>query len=182
MSTAGVTHNPLNYDSRSIRLHWVTAALVAVLWCLGQTIDWFPKGDTRIAARSTHIIVGALLALILAYRIWWRLRHGRRLPPAGSAVEATLARLVHFALYAVLVITIALGLANTWVRGDNLFNLYTIPAFDPQNKALRHQVGDLHAWLANTLLCLAALHSAAGLAHHFIRRDDVLQRMLPQRV
>ena len=181
MSTAGVTRNPLNYDSRSIRLHWVTAALVAVLWCLGQTIDWFPKGDTRITARSTHIIVGALLALILAYRIWWRIRHGQRLPPAGSAVEATLARYVHFALYAALVITVALGLANAWVRGDNLFNLYTIPAFDPQDKALRHQVGDLHAWLANALLCLAALHAAAGLAHHFIQRDGVLRRMLPMR-
>ena len=182
MSTAGFTHDPLNYDSRSIRLHWVTAALVAVLWCLGQTVDWFPKGDIRIAARSTHIVVGVLLALILGYRIWWRMRHGRRLPAAGSGVEAALARVAHFALYAALVCTVAFGLVNTWVRGDNLFNLYTIPAFDPQDKALRRQVGDLHAWLANALLCLVALHAAAGLAHHFIRRDGVLRRMLPARV
>ena len=85
MSAADPQHDPLNYDSRSIRLHWVTAALVAVLWCLGQTIDWFPKGDIRIAARSAHILLGAVLALILAYRIWWRVSDGRRLPPAGSA-------------------------------------------------------------------------------------------------
>lgn len=181
MSAADPQHDPLNYDSRSIRLHWVTAALVAVLWCLGQTIDWFPKGDIRIAARSAHILLGAVLALILAYRIWWRVSDGRRLPPAGSGIEAALARLTHFALYAILFVTIVFGVANAWVRGDNLFNLYTIPAFDPQDKALRRQVGDLHAWLANTLLCLAALHAAAALAHHFIRKDGVLRRMLPAR-
>ncbi len=181
MSTADLTHHPLNYDSRSIRLHWVTAALVAVLWCLGQTVDWFPKGDIRVAARSTHVTLGLVLALILVYRIWWRISHGRRLPAAASGIEATLAQLAHFALYAALLVTVLLGVANIWVRGDNLFNLYTIPAFDPQNKALRHRVGDLHAWLANALLCLAALHASAGLAHYFIRRDGVLQRMLPAR-
>ncbi|HEY2394736.1 MAG TPA: cytochrome b/b6 domain-containing protein [Rudaea sp.] len=181
MSTADFTHNPLNYDSRSIRLHWVTAALVTVLWCLGQTVDWFPKGDLRTAVRSTHITLGAVLALILAYRIWWRISHGRRLPARGSGIEATLARFAHFALYAVLVLTVALGVANPWVRGDNLFNLLTIPAFDPGNKMLRHQVGALHAWLANALLCLAALHAASGLAHRFIGKDDVLRRMLPAR-
>jgi len=181
MSTADITHNPLNYDTRSIRLHWVTAALVTVLWCLGQTVDWFPKGNIRIAARSTHIALGVVLALVLGYRLWWRTGAGRRLPPAGSGIEAAIARVVHVALYAALFGTVALGLANTWVRGDNLFNLFRVPAFDPDNKALRRQVGDLHAWFANFLFCLAAFHAAAGLAHHFIRKDDVLHRMLPRR-
>jgi cytochrome b561 len=32
-----------------------------------------------------------------------------------------------------------------------------------------------------TLLALIALHAAAALYHYFIRRDGVLQRMLPAR-
>jgi cytochrome b561 len=182
MSAAGAIHNPLSYDIRSIRLHWVTAALVVVLWCLGQTIDWFPKGDIRIAARSTHICLGVALALMLCYRIWWRLGAGRRLPPAaGSRIESALSRVVHFALYATLLAAVALGLANEWARGDSLFNLFSVPAFDPGNKVLRQQVGDLHGWFADALLALAGFHAAAGLTHHFIRKDDLLHRMLPAR-
>lgn len=176
-----MTDSSLRYDSRSIRLHWTTAALVFMLWCLGETIDWFPKGDIRIAARSTHICLGAALALIVCFRIWWRLGTGRRLPPAGTGIVQSLSTAVHFTLYAALLGTVVLGAANTWVRGDNLFNLFTIPAFDPGNKVLRGQVGDLHALLANVVLWLAGFHAAAGLAHHFLWKDNVLRRMLPAR-
>jgi cytochrome b561 len=171
----------MNYDVRSIRLHWFTAALVVALWCLGQTIDWFPKGSLRIAARSSHVCLGVALALTLCYRLWWRVGGGRRLPPAGTGTVQALATVVHFALYATLLGVVALGLANVWVRGDTLFNLFTVPAFDPGNKALRAQVEDLHGLLANVLLGLAGFHAATGLAHHFFWKDDVLRRMLRAR-
>lgn len=176
-----MTPTPSTYDIRSIRLHWITAVLVIALWSLGQTIDWFPKGNLRIAARSVHICLGVSVGLILCYRLWWRAGGGRRLPAAGTGMIQMLSTLVHFALYAALLGAVTLGLANVWVRGDNLFNLFTVPAFDPGNKALRSQVGELHALFANVLLGLAGFHAAAGLAHHFIWKDDVLRRMLPGR-
>jgi len=169
------------YDTSSIVLHWVTAALVVALWCLGQTIDWFPKGSARTAARGTHICLGVALALVLSYRIWWRSARGRRLPAVDAGMLSRLSRFVHFTLYFALAATILLGIGNAWVRGDNLFDLLTIPAYDPTDKALRRQVGDLHALLANVLLGLAALHAAAGLTHHFIWKDGVLRRMWPSR-
>ncbi len=40
--------------------------------------------------------------------------------------------------------------------------------------------GDVHGILANYgLLVLVGLHVAAALYHYFVRRDGVLQRMLP---
>jgi len=171
-----------NYDARSIRLHWITAALVVALWCLGETVDWFPKGNIRIGARSLHICLGVALGSLLCYRLWWRLgADAVRLAPAGAAIVRALATLLHFALYAMLLATVVLGLANAWVRGDTLFNLITIPAFDPGNKALRGQVEDLHALSANILIWLAGFHAAMGLAHHFVWKDGVLRRMLPAR-
>ena len=42
--------------------------------------------------------------------------------------------------------------------------------------------GDVHVLLADYgLLTLVGLHVLAALYHHFIRRDGVLQRMLPGR-
>ena len=172
---------PVSYDSRSIRLHWITAALVVALWCLGETVDWFPKGDARVFARSTHIALGVTLVFVIGIRIWWRFNGGSRLPAVGTGALRALSIGVHYALYALIVGTVTLGLFNAWVRGDNLFNVFTIPAFDPGNKPLREQVGDLHSWFANVLFYLAALHAAAGLAHHFIWKDDVLRRMWPRR-
>ncbi|MGH8202890.1 MAG: cytochrome b/b6 domain-containing protein, partial [Steroidobacteraceae bacterium] len=55
----------VTYDRLSIVLHWLTAGLVVVLWTLGQTIDFFPKGAPKIDARSVHITLGATLALVL---------------------------------------------------------------------------------------------------------------------
>lgn len=168
----------LRYDSRTIRLHWLTAALVGLLWALGQTIDWFPKGDVRIAARGVHIVLGVSLALVVAWRIRWRLGGGTRLAPAGTGALDKLATLTHQLLYVLLLAALVLGLANAWVRGDSLFGLWSIPAFDPGNKSLREQVEDLHELAANVLFFVALAHAAAGLLHHYVFKDDVLRRML----
>ena len=84
-------------------------------------------------------------------------------------------------LYLLLVATVLLGIANAWIRGDTLFMLVKIPAFDPGNTALKGFVEDLHSWAANTLLIVAGLHAAAALLHHFALKDDILRRMLPRR-
>jgi len=172
---------PPSYDRLTIALHWLTAVLVISLWLLGQTIDWFPKGSPRAIARSTHIALGVVLALVLIRRIWWRLADGVHLPQAGSSTLDMIATLTHKILYLLLVGTVLLGIANAWVRGDTLFMLVKIPAFDPGNTALRKSVEDLHSWAANVLLIVVGLHAAAALLHHFVLKDDILRRMLPRR-
>jgi cytochrome b561 len=170
-----------SYDHRTIALHWLTAILVISLWLLGQTIDWFPKGNPRAIARSTHIALGVGLALVLIRRIWWRLADGVHLPQAGASALNAIATMTHRLLYLLLIVTVLLGIANVWVRGDTLFMLLKIPAFDPGNTALRESVEELHSWAANILLIVAGLHAAAGLLHHFVFKDDIMRRMLPRR-
>ena len=90
-----------------------------------------------------------------------------------------MATITHGLLYVLLVAAVALGIANTWIRGDTIFNLFKIPSFDPTNKDLREPIEEWHALAANTLLVVALLHAVAGLQHHFVRNDGVLRRMLP---
>jgi cytochrome b561 len=168
------------YDRRSIALHWLTAALVIALWAIGQTIDWFPR-EARVPPRSVHIVLGITLAVVVALRLRWRLRGGTRLPPAGAGWLGTAAALTHKLLYVLLVVTLLLGITNVWIRGDTLFHLFTVPAFDPGNRSLRKMVEGWHELAANTLLIVALLHAAAGLVHHLVLKDKVLQRMLPRR-
>lgn len=175
------TAEVLRYDPRTIALHWLTVALVAALWCLGQSIDWFPKGDPRVTARSLHLTLGAVLAAVLAFRLWWRIGAGARLPLTGPGLMDKVARLVHQLLYVLLVVTVLAGLLNAWERGDSLYGLVRIVSFAPDNKDLRGTIEDVHALLANSLVIVAGLHAAAALFHHYRLKDQVLQRMLRAR-
>jgi cytochrome b561 len=170
---------PTRYDRFSILLHWLTAALVAVLWTLGQTIDFFPKGAPKIDARSMHILLGVTLGLVLLVRMLWRASAGRNLPLADSGWTGVVAKLVHYGLYVLVAATVALGVLNAWQRGDVLFNLYTIPKLVPGDRALRRTLGWLHGDCADLVVIVAGLHAAAALAHHYLLRDSVLRRMLP---
>lgn len=93
------------YDGKTIALHWLTALLVAGQWLGAHTIDWFARGWPRTDARSLHIVVGVMLAMIIIWRLVWRRTGGRRLPPADGGVLGWLALLVHLALYALVIAT-----------------------------------------------------------------------------
>ena len=176
----GVAVEPATrYDGVSILLHWLTAALVVTLWTLGQTIDFFPKGAPKIDARSTHIVLGAKLGIVLLVRMLWRAGAGRRLPLANSGWLGVTAKLVHYGLYVLVGVTVVLGIFNAWQRGDVLFNLYTIPKLVPGDLVLKRALEELHADFADAVVIVAGLHAAAALAHHYLLRDRVLRRMLP---
>ena len=67
---------------------------------------------------------------------------------------------------------------NVWVRGDSILNAFTIPAFDPGNKALQETMEDWHGTLATIILGLAAFHTSAALVHRYLWHDGLPQRML----
>lgn len=170
---------PARYDGMSILLHWVTAALVVILWTLGQTIDFFPKGAPKIDARSTHFVLGATLGIVLLVRMAWRASAGRSLPLASSGWAGVAAKVVHYGLYILIAATVVLGVFNAWQRGDVFFNVYTIPKLIPGDVALKKTLEALHADFADVVLIVAGLHALAALVHHYLLRDSVLRRMLP---
>lgn len=166
------------YDPRTIFFHWLTAILVVVQWVGAHYIDAFPRGPLRVDARSTHILVGAALIGVLLARLAWRASGGRRLAPVDHPLARVLSKATHHLLYVLLGAVLALGLANAWERGDNLFNLVKIASFAPTNAALKHQIETLHEWAANALLIVAGAHAEAALAHELLGRQPVLRRML----
>lgn len=169
------------YDRRTIALHWLTAALVVGQWFGAQVIDWFPRGPLRVDARSVHIVAGLALATVFVVRVVWRLTGGRRLPPADRGLLHGVAKATHWGLYGLIGITLALGVFNVWVRGDSIFNAFSIPAYDPGDKALRAWVQNWHSTLATFILALAGLHAGAALVHRYVWHDGVLARMAIRR-
>jgi cytochrome b561 len=167
----------LRYDTTTIVLHWVTAALVGVLWIIGQTMDIAPKGVLRDDYRSLHIVLGLLLAALLLFRLAWRITRGLTLPPDRHRLLAAFAKATHWCLYLLLLATILLGILRAWSNGDAIFNLFQFSSFG--DRPLRHAIGGWHALTANAVLILAGLHAAAALSHHYVLRDQMLARMVP---
>ena len=169
-----------HYDRKTIALHWASAAIVLLLWIAGEFLDLVPRGTPRVTVRSLHISLGLLLGFVLVYRIWWRSHGGVRFTEDAGARYTQAARTGHRVLYAVMALMVLTGIALVWIRGDNLFNLVTVAAFDPSNKELRHNAREVHSWIANTLLAAAVLHGAMAAWHHMVLKDGILRRMLPQ--
>jgi cytochrome b561 len=163
------------YDRATIAMHWVTAALVVVLWIIGQTADWIPDGPLNTGVWSVHVVVGFLFAALIVLRIAWRIYGGRQLPNADQGILLVLAKLTHYLLYALLITVVVLGVVNAFVRGYNLFDLVSLPQIG--DRAWRKPITHWHELAANILLGLAVFHAAAALFHHFIWRDGVLTRM-----
>jgi len=169
-----------SYDPTTIFFHWATAVLVVTQWLGAQTIDWFPRGPLRVDARSLHITFGVLLAALLVGRLFWRVTGGRRLPLADTGALNIVAKGTHWALYALLASMVLAGMFLTWARGDSIFNVFTIPAYDPGNAALKDQVQDVHGTIGWIILALAGVHASAALVHRYLWHDGVLARMLPR--
>jgi cytochrome b561 len=172
------------YDPVEIACHWATAVLVVALYLLAQAWSFFHRGaPARLEVQSVHVSLGICLAGVLAVRIGWRLGPGRRLTSADSGLAEIANKLVHYALYALLVAVVGLGFCFRWSKHDPLsfFGLFAIPApyVFSQNQSLL--IGDLHYWVATIIVILAGGHAFAALFHHFVLRDRVLRRMLPER-
>jgi cytochrome b561 len=166
------------YDRIAIRLHWTCAVTVATLWLIAKLVSFLPRGPLRLDIWSAHVLLGFVLALLVALRIVWRLRHPPRETHNGGILDKA-ASMVHLALYALMTIVVALGVANAFLRGYPLFGLWALPKVSADPNLIR-SVTDWHGLIANVLLTLAGLHAIAALFHHVVLHDDVLDRMIPR--
>lgn len=173
------------YSSTQKALHWLLFVLVLGLYGLTYAEGLFQRGDpNRALVWWLHISLGLVLAALVVWRVALRLTKGApELPDSMTGIERTLAKVGHFALYALLIAIPVLGILLTWFRGDALsfFGFVTIPAPFAPDRDTAGTIKELHNLFATGILILAGIHALAALWHHFIRKDNVLERMLPER-
>jgi cytochrome b561 len=173
--TARVLEPQRRYDTTSIVLHWLMAAVILFDWLVGQGRNLVPGAGTRADAISLHILIGTIIGALLVARLAWRARAGRRFEyeagPLGFA-----ARAAHMGLYVLITATVLAGLAVAATYKAHLFGV-TFPALGLHGVLI--PLARLHSVLADLLGLLAVAHALAALAHHFMTGDEVLLRMAP---
>jgi cytochrome b561 len=170
------------YTSTAKSLHWLILALLIVQFTVAWAMPHIGRNTRPGTLINLHFSLGVLILAVAIVRLVWRFTHGEPAPEDGMPPwQVASARLVHWLLYLLLFVVPILGWANASYRG---FSVVMFGLELPKLVATRAPgwgwTGDIHSFLATyVLLGLVGLHVLAALYHYFVRRDGVLQRMLP---
>jgi len=167
-----------------VSLHW--GSLIAILVSVAVMFTRGAIEDTsmRQFLLQAHRQLGLVVLAVVWIRIMVRLT--MKLADHSNGMHALMhlaARGAHVLLYGLLIALPVVGWALTSAHDIPLSFLGVIhlPKLVAADSELADTLSDYHVWLAWGLLAAVAIHVAAALWHHFIRRDAVLDAMLPGR-
>ena len=188
MKTAPENRTPVRAYSRTARaLHWITVALVAIQVPVGLTMAY--RGNTLNvwdkltgALYGSHKVIGITILIVVLWRLVYRLTRGA--PPDEPTLEPwqkVASRANHWGLYLLLVAAPAAGYVGiSLFPALDIFGLVKLPGIVAPDKAAASAAFAVHLALAIGLVVLIAVHVAAALFHYFVRKDNVLGRMIPR--
>ena len=171
------------YSTISITLHWLMLALIIGVFAAMELREYYPKGsDTRNWFKSLHYTLGLTVFTLVWVRIIARLTTSSPIASQGPAWRTLSARVVHVALYGVMIVMPLAGWALLSAEGDAVpFYGLSLPALIAENEPLAAQIKWSHQWGGTIAFWLIGAHAAASLIHQFWLKDNLLFRMLPAR-
>jgi cytochrome b561 len=156
------------------------AIAIAFLFVQGQLNDGVST-DLLSQALILHTGIGLLVLLLLPLRI--AVLRGRTLPPPDGAQpwELKASHAAHRGMYALMMMVLATGVAQSFLNPVSVrpFGLFEMALLGGLFETLFDGLRLLHVWTASVLIAVAVVHAGAALRQHFIKRTNVLSRMVP---
>ena len=174
---------PAAWGAGARAFHWIAAALVLFLVAYGAWMTHVPERAARLGHYHLHSVVGMYFVLLLALRFAWRAVDVAPPLPAGTKTwERRSAHAGHIALYVLMIGAVVTG----WVLWSafprrapvEVFGITVPYLFAEPNLAIARRVEGPHKLFSYLLLVVIVVHVAAALRHHFVKRNNVLRRML----
>lgn len=170
------------YGALNIGLHWLMLLLIAAVYGLMEFRGVFPRGsDGRTVMMNLHFSLGLTVFALALVRLVVKLASkAPEIVPDPPAWQKKLAKLVHLALYALMLSLPLAGWLTLSAEGDAIpfFGLH-LPALIGASESAAHFIKDIHETGAAVGYFLIGLHAAAALFHHYFVHDNTLLRMMP---
>lgn len=187
------------YTPTARALHWLIAFLVFIQLPFGlymsyrgnemETVN--EKGETvkgvfdalTGALYSSHKLIGLTIFLLIVLRLLYRLSHGA--PRSDPSVPPALTGASHFMQWMLYLLLIAVPIAGyfaiSYGRYLEVFGI-PLPAITEKNEDMSKEIFEWHETGAFLILAFVTLHVLAAIYHRFVRKDRVVERMLPRKV
>jgi cytochrome b561 len=172
------------YGSLSIGIHWLMVLLFVAVYGTVELHELFEKGsDLRKVLMTWHFMLGMLVFVLIWLRLAARLSGPTpAILPEPPNLQQLASKLLHLALYALMIVMPLIGWLMLSAAGNPIpFFGLELPALIGENKNLAEQFKELHEIVGTTGYFLIGLHTVAALYHHYIKHDNTLTRMLPER-
>jgi cytochrome b561 len=178
---AMITNTKIGWGSVSRWLHWTLGIAIIAMIAYGWWMNHIPPRADRFFYRSIHANIGYALLALMAIRLIWRaINPVPAMPIDMPRWQRLLAWVNHWTLYAVTFLVIMLGWAHSGARTQSYsdwFGLFRVPQITSPDREAARAYEDRHIFFAYVLLALIAIHLAAALWHHFVKKDRVAARM-----
>ncbi|MBR9728238.1 cytochrome b [Shewanella intestini] len=170
------------YGIIAILLHWLSAALIIGLFGLGWwMVDLSYYSQWYQQAPHIHKSVGLILLLLTLLRLLWNMVNIKPAPLAQHKKWQQLsARWAQRSMYLIMLSIMFSGVLISTADGRSIwvFDWFELPAPKVLIADQAVVAGNIHQWLAYTLIGLVFIHTLAALKHHFFDKDQTLMRML----
>jgi cytochrome b561 len=168
------------YNPLAQALHWLTAVFALAVLPLAWVAVSLSASELKGSMFTLHKSVGLTILAIVVVRIVWRMIHPAPADPAAPKALEVIARTNHWLLYAIFLIMPISGYLLSALSGRSTayFWLFTIPGFE-KNEGLQKTFEAIHVFGQYAVYLLVLLHIVGTVWHLVVRRDGLLERMLP---
>jgi cytochrome b561 len=173
----------LRYGTTAKVFHWLIVVLLMVQYPLGWLMPDIHRGMKPGDAMTFHISFGITILGLIVLRLFWRITHPVAPESSLPAWQQLISEAVHWLLYALVFATTVTGWLLASQRGwsISLFFAAPLPMLTSEGSFLA-SIGSWHGTMEWGLLLMIGSHVAAAMAHTFIFRERIMQRMLPGKV
>jgi cytochrome b561 len=170
------------YGTTAKTLHWLIVALLTIQFPLGWLMPEIHHGMKPGGAMTFHISFGITILALMTFRFIWRITHPVAPERSLPLWQQFISEAVHWSLYALVFATTMTGWLLASHRGwsVSLFFAIPLPMLTKEAALLGGAVATWHGMAESALFFLIGSHVAAAMAHTFIFRDRIMQRMLPE--
>ena len=180
----GAARRRSRYTAAAQGFHWLGALLMLAILPIAWHMTMLSRDDpARDTWYTVHKSLGLTILALSVLRIVWRVSHAPpALPRSMARLEVILAEASHWALYLVLFAMPISGYLISAAGGHpvSYFGLFTVPTIVPENPQLAKAAVVVHLLGQWAVYALIVLHIAATAFHLIVRRDAILDRMLPE--
>ncbi len=170
-----------SYGIISKVIHWLVALIIIGLIAVGLYMTGQKYSPEIGKLYWIHKSLGVLVLVLFFIRVLWKLMNkAPNILGNPNAKEKFLAHSMHIALLVCMFVMPASGwlMSSSGGHSVTFFDLIKLPNLIGKSDSLHHLLEFIHEYTSYALIGLIAVHVAAVLHHHFIKKDATLKRMM----